>query len=674
MAITNAQQAKQMQLVKKRKDGKRPGYYGADAGFGDDDYKDAASNFQDSFNEKTSGGGTFITDQDAQRVFDARPDLKEAFDSADANAEKRRKEKELADKKRRAEEKKRAKKEKRDARRKETKAEKKARQMKLAAFERFQKLEDYVDPFGDYTTFADMTGEEAAEKAGYNVNEFGPPGQIEFEYDDSRFRDPKTGKIKDELTEMINVNEGKKDIFGRPKKPKFVEQIKPDAIPGYDFSINPVNTNFKKGLGTLTTSSGVRPNDYGLQMSKPPGFLGLATDVVRPETGLQAFNTLEEARKIQDLTTRFEGGDSSAYDEFQDYVTRNKIPTKDEPEGANRTQTDPCKGPNPPAYCNVGDEEEEVDPRTNFYGLSPRIAGSMFDFSGFADGGRAGLAEGGMPYEGGIMDLESGRQMYFLGKLVKKATRAVKKIAKSPIGKAALLYFGGNALLGKMGGLGGLKGTLFGQAGSRVGQSFIPYKEGLLTKLGLTKGGGSLMPTLKGGITLASVLPAFFSGEKKEDGFDLEQYYKTGETSDDVVPYNRIAGSEFDFYGSPKKDGGIMRAGYQEGGDAEPVAKKTMPLIDMDGKEKDYRETGGFVDMGRMERADDVPARLSKNEFVFTADAVRNAGEGDIDKGAEVMYNMMKNLESGGEVSEESQGLDGAREMFQTSQRLGEVI
>ena len=46
----------------------------------------------------------------------------------------------------------------------------------------------------------------------------------------------------------------------------------------------------------------------------------------------------------------------------------------------------------------------------------------------------------------------------------------------------------------------------------------------------------------------------------------------------------------------------------------------------------------------------------------------------DIDKGAEVMYNMMKNLEAGGEVSEESQGLEGARKMFQTSQRLGEVL
>jgi len=120
-------------------------------------------------------------------------------------------------------------------------------------------------------------------------------------------------------------------------------------------------------------------------------------------------------------------------------------------------------------------------------------------------------------------------------------------------------------------------------------------------------------------------------------------------------------------------NGGLMRTGYQEGS-KEPVAKKVMPLLDMDGQEKDYRETGGFVDMGRMEKADDVPARLSKNEFVFTADAVRNAGDGSVDKGAEVMYNMMKNLESGGEVSEESQGLEGAREMFKTSQRLEEVL
>ena len=97
-------------------------------------------------------------------------------------------------------------------------------------------------------------------------------------------------------------------------------------------------------------------------------------------------------------------------------------------------------------------------------------------------------------------------------------------------------------------------------------------------------------------------------------------------------------------------------------------------MIDMGGMEKDYRNEGGFVAIGGKERADDVPARLSKNEFVFTADAVRNAGGGDIDKGAVIMENMMENLEAGGKVSKGSQGLQGAREMFATSQRLEEVL
>ena len=97
-------------------------------------------------------------------------------------------------------------------------------------------------------------------------------------------------------------------------------------------------------------------------------------------------------------------------------------------------------------------------------------------------------------------------------------------------------------------------------------------------------------------------------------------------------------------------------------------------LMDLGGMEKDYREEGGFVPIGGKEKADDVPARLSKNEFVFTADAVRNAGGGDIDEGAAIMERMMKNLEQGGQVSEESQGLEGAREMFETSQRLEKRI
>ena len=104
------------------------------------------------------------------------------------------------------------------------------------------------------------------------------------------------------------------------------------------------------------------------------------------------------------------------------------------------------------------------------------------------------------------------------------------------------------------------------------------------------------------------------------------------------------------------------------------IGKAEGGLMDLGGMEKDYRAEGGFVPIGREEKADDVPARLSVNEFVFTADAVRNAGGGDIDKGAEVMENMMKNLEAGGQVSEESQGMGGAQQMFEVSERLSEVV
>ena len=94
----------------------------------------------------------------------------------------------------------------------------------------------------------------------------------------------------------------------------------------------------------------------------------------------------------------------------------------------------------------------------------------------------------------------------------------------------------------------------------------------------------------------------------------------------------------------------MYRPGAQEGG-----------LMDMGGMEKDYRNEGGFVPIGGEERADDVPARLSKNEFVFTADAVRGAGGGDIDKGAAIMEDLMNNLE-------------GARGMFANAQKLEKRI
>jgi alkylhydroperoxidase/carboxymuconolactone decarboxylase family protein YurZ len=92
----------------------------------------------------------------------------------------------------------------------------------------------------------------------------------------------------------------------------------------------------------------------------------------------------------------------------------------------------------------------------------------------------------------------------------------------------------------------------------------------------------------------------------------------------------------------------ITRSGFMYGGRVEEgFAQGGLMGLRMGGMpaEMDLRK-GGFVPIGKKERADDVPARLSKNEFVFTAKAVRNAGGGDVRKGAKRMYQIMNQLEA----------------------------
>ena len=461
---------------------------------------------------------------------------------------------------------------------------------------------------------------------------------------------------------------------------------------------------FKYPVGSIYTDL----TGKGLNL-KPEEYLGL--EGVSPARlsamfGQDIIGTMDE-EKIRDIS-KVLGQDVITQSEFEQFYPNMNVP--DDKGGPDQQETDPCKGPNPPAYCFVnqpGDDPDDDDDNTQ--------TGSGLALRFRKDGGRIGADKGGImkasygyddamaetfeeflrlkkikeipadmefdeyldqldidvPYSrkdrgeqrimaqeggmmdspvGGIMDLESARQMYGLGKLVKKATRAVKKITKSPLGKAAILA--GLGIYGG-GGFGVLKNKGFGALAS----NFFSKSNPLLfsnNKLSL----GKLA-------ALSAASPFLFQEDEEED-----QTLDRGPSLDIA----RIRNNPYDFLGRAfVADGGIMRLGYQEGS-KEPVAKKTMPLLDMGGKEMDLRDNGGFVPIGRMEKADDVPARLSKNEFVFTAEAVRNAGEGDVDKGAEVMYNMMKNLEAGGEVSEESQGLEGAREMFQTSKRLEEVL
>jgi len=293
---------------------------------------------------------------------------------------------------------------------------------------------------------------------------------------------------------------------------------------------------------------------------------------------------------------------------------------------------------------------------------------------------------------GGIMSLQEPRQGYFLGDLVKKAKRAVKKVVKSPIGKAAILgaltfgipgtQFGGLAG-GK--GLAGLKTKLFGLGGRDAFMGAGPTK-GLFGKLGLTKGGGSMGLTGLGkiaGITGLSGLAGLMAArEQDEDETDLSKLDRgEGLDIDRIVRLARQNDPQFRFL-----PGAEFTSAYAEGGEVDETTAMIMDLLkrgmdndsistitgvspeqilkllnsvkkdkpqekaeggimDLGGNEMDLRG-GGFVPIGAKEKADDVPARLSKNEFVMTADAVRAAGGGSVDKGADKMYKMMKNLEA----------------------------
>ena len=88
------------------------------------------------------------------------------------------------------------------------------------------------------------------------------------------------------------------------------------------------------------------------------------------------------------------------------------------------------------------------------------------------------------------------------------------------------------------------------------------------------------------------------------------------------------------------------RIGYAMGTGLPGIPTGDMRRNRMGVIERDYRDEGGFVPVGVKEKADDVPAMLSKNEFVMTADAVRGAGDGNINKGAQRMYDLMKQNES----------------------------
>ena len=167
---------------------------------------------------------------------------------------------------------------------------------------------------------------------------------------------------------------------------------------------------------------------------------------------------------------------------------------------------------------------------------------------------------------------------------------------------------------------------------------------------------------LVGGITSgASALYSYFTGEfePQQPGESMEEYMARRNTSVKQKMrgymdsyYTPLRNPQYAAMSDEEKNNYIdsivgqgMATGGRVGlmGGTMPMGK---PRVNQGGiTELDYRAKGGFVPVGIKEKADDVPAMLSKNEFVFTADAVRGAGNGSVEKGAQKMYDTMKNLE-----------------------------
>jgi len=316
-----------------------------------------------------------------------------------------------------------------------------------------------------------------------------------------------------------------------------------------------------------------------------------------------------------------------------------------------------------------------------------------------------------------ISRMQQPRQQYGLGSFVKKAvkgvTGAVKKIAKSPFGKAALLgglgmYAGGLGPFGAGGMFSGAKGAGFlkditGGGILDTAKDFLKGEKTFGKTLGVMAGGtllGGLLSKAEGGDeeaiaatrnvgALRSYLDKGYRnlGYKEDEipalveegvaeytsaqgGYAAGGRVKFSNGSDDksemVKRVEELMDDGYDFGSAVKKymeetrDKEAMggRIGYAFGNKPEQNAIQAagiegLPLNQNPAgvTELDLRDSGGFIPpVGVKEKADDIPAMLANNEFVFTADAVRGMGDGNVNKGAQRMYDMMKKLEKGGRV------------------------
>ena len=309
---------------------------------------------------------------------------------------------------------------------------------------------------------------------------------------------------------------------------------------------------------------------------------------------------------------------------------------------------------------------------------------------------------------GGIMEVAP-RQGALLGglkKAVKGVAKGISGILKSDVGKLGLLAGGAYfapTLFGKAAGFGNfgslLKGGLSKGLGKLAGEKTLGKTLGVMAG-GTVLGGvlGALSPeeqeevstgrnigALRSKLTTAyqnlgydeSEIPALVDNDLSEYTSGAGGYAEGGR-----IGFNKGGSEAFKEYKQDLEDGIISpdtsfnewldnnapepdydksyanggRIGYAMGTDqivdqASGIMGLPQNINKAGVKELDLRESGGFIPpVGIKEKADDIPAMLSNNEFVFTADAVRGMGDGNVNKGAQRMYDMMKKLEKGGRV------------------------
>ena len=572
-------------------------------------------------------------------------------------------------------------------------------------------------------------------------------------FDAGRVGDPNTGNLAGSLNEAAGLgNTGQEDIDSTytggdfnvtPQGPSLINRIGDSIENRRQESIrNFVNRNMMSTRDAILSLNPFGPRtdmnlfDVYQQMNKQGGLFteGLTGTRLDMDRAKQTFETLSKSKEDGGLGLDLTKDIGSQLD---------KISTADFRSAFNLDR--PTSGgdsvPMLPRLPRIAKVPSDVEQQKSDLGeFIANIRGA--NPTAFNIPERFRLAEGGEP-----------RQEYGLGSIVKKITGTVKKVAKSPIGKAALAIglgayglgkgpFAPGAKFGEIFGAGFLKDLGIGAAideipggGVTAGIVGASLLGGLLTSKQPEQDINALSQRISDqtGIDVAKIRGEVQQAYQNKDTSSLAQKYpflvdqeysasfakggrigfENGGSYKDFEEFMMKRGEamkefnrnkileEFQKYMKSKdptveasvggkiedkkeKEGIMMASAPGPKDDYDDIArelfgkgyKELTPeelemfqeelerlmnkfrgakggiasmaeggMMDLGGNEMDLRG-GGFVPIGAKEKADDVPARLSKNEFVFTADAVRAAGGGSVDRGADLMYKTMKQLEN----------------------------